>query len=102
MSGEGEKKLDRVMRLPEIAVSLGVCERSVRRMTDRGELARLVKVRRAAGLMAGVHAMETLSTENVGELHFLRNSSISGWLGRGASNSWPSSFFKYLVKKETR
>ena len=32
MNGEGEKKLDRVMRLPEIAASLGVCVRSVRRM----------------------------------------------------------------------
>ena len=51
MNSEGQKKLDRVMRLPEIAVSLGVCERSVRRMTDRGELPRLVRVGRAVGLM---------------------------------------------------
>ena len=51
MNGEGEKKLDRVMRLPEIAASLGVCVRSVRRMTDRGELPHLVRVGRAVGLM---------------------------------------------------
>ena len=51
MNSGSEKKLDRVMRLPEIAVSLGVCERSVRRMTDRGELPRLVRVGRAVGLM---------------------------------------------------
>ena len=38
MQNEVEKKLDRVMRLPEIAKALGVCVRSVRRMTDRGEL----------------------------------------------------------------
>ena len=38
MQNDVEKKLDRVMRLPEIAASLGVCVRSVRRMTDRGEL----------------------------------------------------------------
>jgi len=41
MNIEGEKKLDRVMRLPEIADNLGVCARSVRRMTDRGELKQL-------------------------------------------------------------
>ena len=51
MQNEVEKKLDRVMRLPEMAASLGVCERSVRRMTDRGELPRLVRVGRAVGLM---------------------------------------------------
>ena len=51
MNSEGEKKLDRVMRLPEIAKALGVCVRSVRRMTDRGELPRLVRVGRAVGLM---------------------------------------------------
>jgi excisionase family DNA binding protein len=51
MQSDVAKKLDRVMRLPEIAVSLGVCVRSVRRMTDRGELPRLVRVGRAVGLM---------------------------------------------------
>ena len=51
MNDEGEKKLDRVMRLPEIAKALGVCVWSVRRMTDRGELPRLVRVGRAVGLM---------------------------------------------------
>ena len=51
MQTDVEKKLDRVMRLPEIAASLGVCVRSVRRMTDRGELPRLVRVGRAVGLM---------------------------------------------------
>ena len=51
MKIEGEKKLDRVMRLPEIAGKLGVCARSVRRMTDRGELPHLVRVGRAVGLM---------------------------------------------------
>ena len=51
MQSEVAKKLDRVMRLPEIAASLGVCVRSVRRMTDRGELPRLVRVGRAVGLM---------------------------------------------------
>jgi predicted DNA-binding transcriptional regulator AlpA len=51
MESDVAKKLDRVMRLPEIAVSLGVCVRSVRRMTDRGELPHLVRVGRAVGLM---------------------------------------------------
>ena len=51
MQNESETKLDRVMRLPEIAQSLGVCARSVRRMIDRGELPRLVRVGRAVGLM---------------------------------------------------
>jgi excisionase family DNA binding protein len=51
MNSGSEKKMDRVMRLPEIAASLGVCVRSVRRMTDRGELPRLVRVGRAVGLM---------------------------------------------------
>jgi predicted DNA-binding transcriptional regulator AlpA len=51
MNNEGEKKLDRVMRLPEIAETLGNCPRSVRRMVDRGELPRLVRVGRAVGLM---------------------------------------------------
>ena len=51
MNCEGEKKLDRVMRLREVAASLGVCVRSVRRMTDRGELPHLVRVGRAVGLM---------------------------------------------------
>ena len=51
MNSGSEKKLDRVMRLPEIAKALGVCVRSVRRMTDRGELPRLVRVGRAVGLM---------------------------------------------------
>jgi excisionase family DNA binding protein len=51
MNIEGEKKLDRVMRLREVATSLGVCVRSVRRMTDRGELPHLVRVGRAVGLM---------------------------------------------------
>jgi excisionase family DNA binding protein len=43
--------LDRVMRLPEIAVALGVCARSVRRMIDRRELPPLVRVGRSVGLM---------------------------------------------------
>jgi excisionase family DNA binding protein len=51
MQSDVAKKLDRVMRLPEIARALGVCVRSVRRMTDRGELPRLVRVGRAVGLM---------------------------------------------------
>ena len=51
MNSESEKKLDRVMRLPEIAASLGVCERSVRRMTDRGELPHFVRSGRSVGLM---------------------------------------------------
>jgi excisionase family DNA binding protein len=51
MQNETETKLDRVMRLPEIARILGVCERSVRRMTDRGELPPLVRVGSAVGLM---------------------------------------------------
>jgi len=51
MQNEVEKKLDRVMRLPQIADKLGVCARSVRRMTDRGELPHLVRVGRAVGLM---------------------------------------------------
>jgi excisionase family DNA binding protein len=51
MQNDVEKRLDRVMRLPEISVSLGVSARSVRRMTDRGELPRLVRVGRAVGLM---------------------------------------------------
>lgn len=51
MNSDSEKKMDRVMRLPEIAASLGVCARSVRRMTDRGELPHLVRVGRSVGLM---------------------------------------------------
>ena len=51
MQSDVAKKLDRVMRLREVAASLGVCERSVRRMTDRGELPRLVRVCRTVGLM---------------------------------------------------
>jgi excisionase family DNA binding protein len=51
MSGDAEKKMDRVMRLPEIAAILGVCVRSVRRMIDRGELPSPVRVGHAVGLM---------------------------------------------------
>lgn len=51
MNIDEAKKLDRVMRLPEIAVVLGVCVRSVRRMVDRGELPPCVRVGRAVGLM---------------------------------------------------
>jgi excisionase family DNA binding protein len=51
MNIEEAKKLDRVMRLPEIATVLGVCVRSVRRMIDRGELPPCVRVGRAVGLM---------------------------------------------------
>jgi excisionase family DNA binding protein len=51
MSSDDGKKLDRVMRLPEIAGVLGVCVRSVRRMIDRGELPPCVRVGRAVGLL---------------------------------------------------
>jgi excisionase family DNA binding protein len=51
MQSNGEDKLDRVMRFPEIAKVLGVCVRSVRRMIDRGELPAPVRVGRAVGLM---------------------------------------------------
>ena len=51
MNIDEAKKLDRVMRLPEIAAVLGVCVRSVRRMVDRGELPPCVRVGRAVGLM---------------------------------------------------
>jgi excisionase family DNA binding protein len=51
MNEHQENKLDRVMRLPEIARVLGVCVRSVRRMVDRGELPPCVRVGRAVGLM---------------------------------------------------
>ena len=69
MNNGSEKKLDRVMRLPEIAVSLGVCERSVRRMTDRGELPRLVRVGRAVGLMqSDIEAfLERMRSERVSQ-----------------------------------
>ena len=69
MNSGSEKKLDRVMRLPEIAVSLGVCVRSVRRMTDRGELPRLVRVGRAVGLMqSDIEAfLERMRSERVSQ-----------------------------------
>ena len=51
MQNDGDKKLDRVMRFPEIAMVLGVCVRSVRRMIDRHELPPPVRVGRAVGLM---------------------------------------------------
>ena len=51
MQSDVGAKLDRVMRLPEIAKVLGVCVRSVRRMIDRGELPRPVRVGHAVGLM---------------------------------------------------
>jgi excisionase family DNA binding protein len=51
MNDQGEKRMDRVMRLPEIATVLGICVRSVRRMIDRGELPPCVRVGRAVGLM---------------------------------------------------
>ncbi len=51
MNANEGKSLDRVMRLAEIARVLGVCVRSVRRMVDRGELPRCVRVGRAVGLM---------------------------------------------------
>jgi excisionase family DNA binding protein len=51
MTGQDEKKMDRVMRLAEIARVLGICVRSVRRMIDRGELPPCVRVGRAVGLM---------------------------------------------------
>jgi predicted DNA-binding transcriptional regulator AlpA len=50
MSTDDGKKLDRVMRLPEVAGVLGVCARSVRRMSDRGELPPLVHNGRTVGL----------------------------------------------------
>ena len=69
MQSDVAKKLDRVMRLPEIAVSLGVCVRSVRRMTDRGELPRLVRVGRAVGLMqSDIEAfLERMRSERVSQ-----------------------------------
>jgi excisionase family DNA binding protein len=51
MNDRGEKRMDRVMRLREIATVLGICVRSVRRMIDRGELPPCVRVGRAVGLM---------------------------------------------------
>jgi excisionase family DNA binding protein len=51
MNNDDGKKLDRIMRLREIAAVLGVCVRSVRRMIDRGELPPCVRVGRAVGLM---------------------------------------------------
>jgi len=51
MQSDGENKLDRVMRFPEIAKVLGVCVRSVRRMIDRGELPQPVRMGHAVGLM---------------------------------------------------
>jgi excisionase family DNA binding protein len=51
MQNHAESRMDRVMRLPEIADVLGVCPRSVRRMIDRGELPPCVRVGRAVGLM---------------------------------------------------
>jgi excisionase family DNA binding protein len=51
MQSDTETKLDRVMRLPEIAKVLGVCVRSVRRMIDRGELPQPVRIGHAVGLM---------------------------------------------------
>ena len=47
----GIEKLDRVVRLPEVARLLGICSRSVRRLIDRGELPPLVRVGGAVGLM---------------------------------------------------
>ena len=51
MNSDSEMKMDRVMRLPEIAKVLGVCVRSVRRMIDRGELPPPVRMGHAVGLM---------------------------------------------------
>jgi excisionase family DNA binding protein len=47
----GDAKLDRVVRLSEVAELLGICARSVRRLIDRGELPGLVRVGRSVGLM---------------------------------------------------
>jgi predicted DNA-binding transcriptional regulator AlpA len=51
MQNYGEEKMDRVMRLPEIATVIGVCVRSVRRRIDRHELPQLLRIGRAVGLM---------------------------------------------------
>jgi len=51
MQSDGVNKMDRVMRLPEIAATLGVCVRSVRRMIDRGELPLAVHNGRTVGLL---------------------------------------------------
>ena len=48
---ENGKKLDRVMRLPELAKTFGVCERTVRRRSDCGELPELVRVGHAVGML---------------------------------------------------
>jgi len=50
MSIDDGKQLDRVMRLREIAEVLGQCSRSVRRMSDRGELPPLVHIGHTVGL----------------------------------------------------
>jgi excisionase family DNA binding protein len=69
MSTDDGKKLDRVMRLPEIAGVLGVCVRSVRRMIDRGELPPCVRVGRAVGLMQSeIEAYLTRMREQRGSL----------------------------------
>ncbi len=63
------KKLDRVMRLPEIASVLGVCVRSVRRRIDEGELPPCVRVGRAVGLMQSeVEAYQKRLRENRGNV----------------------------------
>jgi len=51
MNSDDDKKMDRVMRLPEIAVALGVCVRSVRRTVDRHELPPMLRIGRSVGLM---------------------------------------------------
>jgi excisionase family DNA binding protein len=51
MNTDERKKLDRIMRLPEIALVLGKCRRSVRRMVDHGELPPFVRSGRNVGLM---------------------------------------------------
>jgi predicted DNA-binding transcriptional regulator AlpA len=50
MENNGEKKMDRVMRLPEIATVMGLCVRSVRRKVDRGELPPMLHNGRTVGL----------------------------------------------------
>jgi predicted DNA-binding transcriptional regulator AlpA len=51
MNNDSETKLDRVMRLPEIATVIGGCVRSVRRKVDLRELPPFVRVGRTVGLM---------------------------------------------------
>ena len=50
MKNNREEKMDRVMRLPEIAMVMGLCVRSVRRKVDRGELPPMVHNGRTVGL----------------------------------------------------